>query len=273
MVPKFVSNPDIQTAYGYQEAHKLYDDMRQFFAQKASSTHQSEVVVIKVTMMAMKPAYKNPQIVSVRNYKDPNFIAFNRTSSQNISETISNIPLYIGVRDLKIIAYFTLLPLFLKWSKDQPLSIDNLQLRFKDWVELIPLGSGEEDVNAISSKFFVPKGKSKVLQFQRNKVLDLYLEMTYEMYSQFSDHLAELQNAEVRLLFTNRLIPLLTYPAQFVVHDQPRKTTQSYITKAGESLFDSEVISTHIETKMDMDASPRKRKHMVRQPSRNKWSD
>lgn len=140
-------------------------------------------------------------------------------------------------------------------------------------MELIPLGSGKEDVNAMSSKFFVPKKKSEVLQFQRNKVLDLYLEMTYEMYSQFLDHLAELQNAEVHLLFTNRLMPLLTYPAQFVVHDQPRKTAQSYITKAGESLFDSEVISMRIETKMDMDAAPRKQKCMVHRPSRNKWSD
>lgn len=67
VVPKFVSNRDIQAQYGYQEAHKLYDDMRLFFAQKASSTHQGEVVVIKVTMMTLKPAYKNPQIVSVRN--------------------------------------------------------------------------------------------------------------------------------------------------------------------------------------------------------------
>jgi hypothetical protein len=135
--------------------------------------------------------------------KSPQYYRSNRRPSQNISETISNIPLYIGVRDLKTIAYFTLLPLFVKWSKNQPLSIDDLRLRFKDWVELIAQGPGDEDVNAISNKFFMPKGKTKVLQFQRNKVLDLYLEMAYDTYSQILDHFAELENAEVRLPFTD----------------------------------------------------------------------
>ena len=65
VLPKFVSNREIRADYGYQEAHKLYDEMRQFFARKASSTHGNEVVVIKVTMMSLKPGYKNPQIVSV----------------------------------------------------------------------------------------------------------------------------------------------------------------------------------------------------------------
>ena len=66
VLPKFVSNRhEIRANYGYQEAHIIYDDMRQFFARKASSAHGNEVVVLKVTMMSLKPGYKNPQIVSV----------------------------------------------------------------------------------------------------------------------------------------------------------------------------------------------------------------
>jgi hypothetical protein len=71
-------------------------------------------------------------------------------------------------------------------------------LRFKDWVELIPLGPDNEDINAILNKFYVPKGKSKVLQFQANKVLELYLEIGYETYSGVLERLEELQNEEVR---------------------------------------------------------------------------
>lgn len=108
IVPKFVADPSFPIKPGYQEAHKLYDDMRQFFAQKAMSVHGGEVVVVKVTMMLLKPGHKNPSIVS------------------NISETISNIPVYIGVRELKTIAYFTLLPLFAKWSKDDSLALEDL---------------------------------------------------------------------------------------------------------------------------------------------------
>ena len=65
VVPKFVSDPTLPVQPGYQEAHRLYDEMRQFFALKAMSVHGGEVVVIKVTMMSWKPGNKNPSIVSV----------------------------------------------------------------------------------------------------------------------------------------------------------------------------------------------------------------
>ena len=65
VLPKFVINPT-SVNNGYQEAHKLYDEMRHFFAQKASAVHNNEVVVIKVTMMTLKPGNKNPVMVSVR---------------------------------------------------------------------------------------------------------------------------------------------------------------------------------------------------------------
>ena len=65
VVPKFVSDLTIPVQPGYQEAHRLYDELRQFFAQKAMSVHGGEVVVIKVTMMLLKPGNKNPSIVSV----------------------------------------------------------------------------------------------------------------------------------------------------------------------------------------------------------------
>ena len=63
--PKFVSNPD-SVLPGYQEVHLIYDEMRQFFAKKAMSVHNGEVVVIKVTMMSLKPGYRSPSVVSVR---------------------------------------------------------------------------------------------------------------------------------------------------------------------------------------------------------------
>ena len=64
VVPKFVSELQmVKTGSGYQDAHAIYDDMRQFFAQRAMSN--GEVVVIKVTMMLLKPGNRNPSVVSV----------------------------------------------------------------------------------------------------------------------------------------------------------------------------------------------------------------
>ena len=37
----------------------------------------------------------------------------------------------------------------------------------------MPAGPGNEDVGVISSRFFLPKGKFKVIQFHPNKVLEL----------------------------------------------------------------------------------------------------
>ena len=116
---------------------------------------------------------------------------------QNISETISNIPVYIGVRALKGITYYTLLPPFMKWSKDCTLAIEDLRLRFKDWVELVPAGPDNEDVGAISSKFFLPKGKSKTIQFHPNKVLELYLELSYDKYAEILNHLDDIEDQSV----------------------------------------------------------------------------
>jgi hypothetical protein len=53
---------------GYQEAHKMYSDMRDHFAQRAYTTRNFELVIVKVTMMSMKPGNKNPSIVSVCKY-------------------------------------------------------------------------------------------------------------------------------------------------------------------------------------------------------------
>lgn len=93
-----------------------------------------EVVIIKVTMMSLKPGNRNPSVAS------------------NNSETVSNIPVHIGVQELKNIAYLTLLPPFLIWSKEDILAMEDLRLRFKDWVELIPLGHGHDLSQVLPTK-------------------------------------------------------------------------------------------------------------------------
>ena len=66
VVPKFISDSQ-SVPPGYQEAHQKYDEMQQIFGKKAMLVHNGEVVVIKVTMMSLKPGYKSPSVVSVRD--------------------------------------------------------------------------------------------------------------------------------------------------------------------------------------------------------------
>ena len=77
VVPKFISSPSMPSQPSYQEAHTRYDEMRRFFAQKAFTVYNGKVVVIKVTMMSLKPGNKNLSIISVcetqvTNYKMSN---------------------------------------------------------------------------------------------------------------------------------------------------------------------------------------------------------
>ena len=66
VVPDFVSKPYVPAKYGYQEVHAMYDEMRKWFAKRATSTYQNKVATIKVTLMSMKPNNRNPQMVMVR---------------------------------------------------------------------------------------------------------------------------------------------------------------------------------------------------------------
>lgn len=152
-----------------------------------------KVVVNKVTL---KPGNKNPSVVSVHAW-DIHFA--DHSCSQNILETVSNIPVHIGIQELKNIAYLTPLAPFMIWSKDDILAIEDLHLHFKDWVELIPLGHGHEDVNTIASKFLQPKGRSKMIQFTPNKVLELYLELAYNMYAEILTYLEDMEETACSL--------------------------------------------------------------------------
>ena len=64
LVPDFVSKSYLPEKYGYQEVHKMYNEMRNFFAKRASA-YQNEVATIKVTLMSMKPNNWTPQMVMV----------------------------------------------------------------------------------------------------------------------------------------------------------------------------------------------------------------
>jgi hypothetical protein len=81
--------------------------------------------------------------------------------------------------------------MFLKWSHDYPLSINDVKLRSKNWVELLPKGCEDEDMNAIENEFFTLKGKAKTRQFLPNKVLDLYLGISHLLRNEIENHIEE----------------------------------------------------------------------------------
>lgn len=112
---------------------------------------------------------------------------------KNIFETIANIPVHIGVQKLKVVVFYTLLPLFLKWSKGFSLGIEDVQLRSKNWVELI---ARSPDIDAIADKFFV-KGKNNARKFSAGQGIDIYLALPDEKYQDVLDHLNGAEECEM----------------------------------------------------------------------------
>ncbi|KIM36153.1 hypothetical protein M413DRAFT_449355 [Hebeloma cylindrosporum] len=167
---------------GYQEAHQYYDEMRQYYASKAyTSTATAELVVVKVRMVTLEPGKRNPTIIS------------------NLYEAVNNIPVHIGVSNLKHILYHALHPQFLDWSKGFPLSIEECELRDKNWVQLLPR---QPDIDAIAEQFFEAKARSKVKVFSAKKSADLSLCVKNEKYQDVLQHLIDLDEAGEEVLFT-----------------------------------------------------------------------
>ena len=107
-------------------------------------------------------------------------------SEKNISDTIGSVPAHIGVADLKKICFIALHPRFLKWSKDYPLSIDDVSLRHKNWLEISPPRHGQIDCNAIWDKFLTQTKTGQ--KFSPGTGLELYLEIEHETYERARMH-------------------------------------------------------------------------------------
>ncbi|KAH9476800.1 hypothetical protein JR316_0010715 [Psilocybe cubensis] len=157
---------------GYQEAHGFYNEMRQHFAAMAySSVANAELVVVKVWLSVRVPTKKSPVHIA------------------GLHEAVSNIPVHIGLTDLKRVMYYALLPQFLEWSKGFPLRINDCVVRNKLWVELIPK---QPDVDAISEHFFSFKGRNKLSKiFTPKQGIELYLCITHRLYESIIDHITE----------------------------------------------------------------------------------
>jgi hypothetical protein len=139
-------------------------------------------------MVTAMPNKKKPSLVDVSCCLI-RFIMFNSfTSQQTIYETVENVPVRIGVRDLKVLAFTMLLAKFRKWSTGMPLNISDVELRNKDFVEFLPKGplGSEMDVAAFYNEVYPDekaRGKKKNGKSLAVKIIEVNLVLPYEMYT------------------------------------------------------------------------------------------
>jgi hypothetical protein len=112
---------------------------------------------------------------------------------QNISESVGNVPVHIGARDLKQLSFVTIQLKFASWSKNYLLVLDDVMLQSKNWVEIIPKFSA--DVDDIKDHFYKPRGGAKTITFSAGSGIEVYLEIEYEKHQEILMHKEEQEQA------------------------------------------------------------------------------
>lgn len=107
-------------------------------------------------------------------------------------ETIGCIPTNVGVKDLKFIALTAVYPAFKAWSMNYPLTLDEVQLRRKNWVEMFAV-EGYPDVDAVRDECYTA-GKNPKLK--ANAVVHVYLYLTAEIIERVEEHIAAVEESE-----------------------------------------------------------------------------
>ena len=171
---------------GYSAALQHFHELREMLKDRAYNLDKGLSVTVKLKMMTHLPGRVKPSIVSVSADDEhaTGTVLTMPTISQNICDTVGNVPAHIGVWDLKKICFATLLPRFLKWSKDYPLTITDVSLRKKDWMELSPPAQGP-DTDAVWDSFVTETKKQKgpgTKKFSPGNGIDLILGIEHEVF-------------------------------------------------------------------------------------------
>ena len=192
------------TQPGYNAALQHFHELSNLLKSRAYNLDKGQSVIVKVKMMTHVPGRVKASIVSV-SISSALSPEYSHNDEKNIADTIGSVPAHIGVADLKKICYVALHPRFLKWSKDYPLTINDVFLRHKNWLELIPPRNGQNDVDAIWDKFL---SKTKTGQkFTPGTGLELYLEIDHEVFERARVHAVAVENQTMVFPHTRLRVP------------------------------------------------------------------
>ena len=108
---------------------------------------------------------------------------------------MGDIPVHIGVRDLKLTGILAVAHKYTKWTNGLILRVDDVELRSATWEEYLPRAEGANDIDAIASRFFkIVRGKRK---FERGKKpLELVLALPYDLYETALAHREEAEDRD-----------------------------------------------------------------------------
>jgi hypothetical protein len=172
--PEHLQN--LPTATGYQEAHDQYELYKSFFHQQVHDFGpKAELMSIKFWLQLCLPNRSTFLPISVglnslfRNYQ--------LTTYQDICETVSGIPVFLGADDLKKIGIVSLAHKFIEWTNGMALEPKMVKLCNPQWEEFIG-----RDAPAVRH-LFVKTSKGGKEIFDRKKVLELVLALGHKVYN------------------------------------------------------------------------------------------
>lgn len=91
------------------------------------------------------------------------------------------------MKEVKFIVFHTLLPKLITWSAGYPLTIDDFQLRNKNWVEYMPK---TPDVRGVTGHLFTMTGRIEKYK-GNNSHLDVFLTVSGELHARIRRHASD----------------------------------------------------------------------------------
>ncbi|KAI0640540.1 hypothetical protein C8Q79DRAFT_443227 [Trametes meyenii] len=247
---------------GYNLQHMLYHDKREQAARAVYAGGQGtsgHVVVVRfwIALQPTKPS-GSPQPVG------------------GITETISDVDVHIGAKQLKQLAWDQLRPVWQRYAEGFPLSLDVLTLRDQHWARIDPK---VPDVDAIASLFFkqdkrkpAPPGQEPVKKFDVGKGATVYLHLPPEVHQAFEDHLEARALERLQESSHSPLGP----PTTLNVHTESNQKTAFKLQTASQSgySFIRDATEGVRESKLKISvAVPSKRTRVLMETDSHKSSD
>ncbi|KAI9058420.1 hypothetical protein FKP32DRAFT_1680825 [Trametes sanguinea] len=163
----------VPPAVGYNVNHLLYQDKR---AQAAKTAYASNLELITIGFwMMLQPSSQNGQ---------PKVVG-------NITETINQVSVHIGARELKKLAWQELYPAWQRFSEGFRLSLDDLVLRDQKWAKIVPR---EPDCDVIAHEFFKEKKPGAGLKFDPSKKTKVFLHLPDYIWVELESYLSDCED-------------------------------------------------------------------------------
>ena len=172
----------VHSSSGYTTNHSSYNMTRQLLASNVYTSHGGHVIIVEVRAVHMPIGKTKAQLIGVSFKSEKERIIANHIH-QDVLQAVDDVPVHIGAVDLKNLLYSQILPVWLAYTEQFPLDIEEIMMRTKDWVEIHPLNPDRD----VIARQFRRTGKNGGITFKTGRCL-INFHIPNKIYNQYLNY-------------------------------------------------------------------------------------